>query len=84
MSSLRVNEILIVEHNNQMARLTFSQWIELVVAIVAIILYFAVADAVIAVAFLFILIVSLTALIVGKISVKLRRFDVYGRQGIPL
>jgi hypothetical protein len=62
-----------------MSRFTFSQWIELVIAIVAIILYFAAADAVIAVAFLLILIVSIIALIVGKASIKPCRFDVYGR-----
>jgi len=48
-----------------MVKFTFSQWVEVIIAIVAIILYFAVADPVIAIVYLFVLVVSLTALIVG-------------------
>jgi len=48
-----------------MVKFTFSQWVEVIIAVVAIILYFAVADPVIAIAYLFVLVVSLTALIVG-------------------
>ena len=48
-----------------MVKFTYSQWVEAIIAIVAIILYFAVADPVIAIAFLFLLVVSLTALMVG-------------------
>lgn len=49
-----------------MTKFTFSQWVEVVIAIVSVILYFAVADSVIAVAFILVLVVSLTALMVGK------------------
>lgn len=49
-----------------MVEFTFSQWVESIIAAVAVILYFATGDQVIGIAFLMILIVSITILVVGK------------------
>lgn len=49
-----------------MVKFSFSQWVESILAAVSLILYFATGDQVIGVAFLMILIVSITILVVGK------------------
>ena len=66
-----------------MVKFSFSQWVSAIIAAIMVILYFAVADPVIGIAFLFILVVSLTTLMVGTPVFELRP-HVYGRQGFPI